>query len=272
MSSPEPSLPPDGSDDASADRFAALVTPEKVGDDRFRIDVSGMLRRHLFGGVVAAQSLHVASTTVEVGRQPHSAHAYFLRRGDPGRPIDFEVHRDTDGRGFSARRVAAIQDGAPIFTMVCSFQVPADSEEHLSPMPTAVPDPLEMDLLEHHAVEGYLEVRYLDRPSPKTGAGARTQLWVRANGALPDDPVLHDCLRFCASDMGTPWGVAPVPGRRLVSLDHAIWSYQRSRMDEWHLLELEPHAFSSGRGFYTGRMWHHDGDQVASMAQEVLLR
>jgi acyl-CoA thioesterase-2 len=256
----------------AGERLTEMVTPEVVGEQRFRIDVAGMLPRHLFGGLVAAQSLEAASTTVDPTRRPHSAHAYFLRRGDPQRPIEFEVHLDTDGRSFSARRVAAVQDGRPIFTMVCSFQVPEDTETVLSPMPDDVPGPLETDLLVDHSMEGYLEVRQNRSTGRPDGSMQGDQLWVRAIGPLADDPVLHDCLRFCASDMGTPWKPAPGERKALVSLDHALWFHERSRMDEWHYLDLEPHAFLSGRGFYTGRMWHHGGTQVASIAQENLVR
>jgi acyl-CoA thioesterase-2 len=139
-------------------------------------------------------------------------------------------------------------------------------------MPPEASAPLEMDLLEDHALEGYLEVRQFVGAAPADGGMRNDQLWVRALGPLPDDPVLHDCLRFCASDMGTPWNVVSGDGKALVSLDHAIWFHQRARMDEWHYLDLEPHAFMSGRGFYTGRMWHQGGAQVASIAQENLVR
>jgi acyl-CoA thioesterase-2 len=257
---------------SGGERLTEMVTPEPIGDQRFRVDVAGRLPRHLFGGLVAAQSLHVASTTVDPSRRSHSAHGYFLRRGDPQLPIEFEVHLDTDGRSFSARRVAALQSGRPIFTMVCSFQVPEDTEIVLSPMPADIPGPMEVGVLERHGMSGYLDVRRIPSTRRTGDSMQGDRLWLRAVGPLSDDAVLHDCLRFCASDMGTPWMPTPGDGRALVSLDHAMWFHEWSRMDEWHLLDLEPHAFLSGRGFYTGRMWHEGGAQVASIAQENLVR
>ena len=271
MSDPSSSFPWVGAV-PGGERLTEMVTPEPVGDQRFVVDVAGKLPRHLFGGLVAAQSLQVASTSVDPSRRVHSAHAYFLRRGDPQRPIEFEVHLDTDGRSFSARRVAAVQAGRPIFTMVCSFQVPEVTETALSPMPPDVPEPLEVDLWERHSMAGYLEVRRSPVTARAVGSMHGERLWIRAVGPLSDDAVLHDCLRFCASDMGTPWMPAPGDGKALVSLDHAMWFHEWSRMDEWHYVDLEPHAFLSGRGFYTGRMWHHGGAQVASIAQENLVR
>jgi acyl-CoA thioesterase-2 len=69
-----------------------------------------------------------AGLTVPDGRRPHSLHGYFLRPGLVNRPVILRVDRDRDGRSFSARHVAAIQDGEVIFSMLASFESgPADS-------------------------------------------------------------------------------------------------------------------------------------------------
>src|SRR5947209_2960969 len=60
--------------------------------------------QRVYGGQVLGQALVAASRTVE-NRLCHSLHAYFLRAGDPKRPILYEVDRSRDGRTFSARRV-----------------------------------------------------------------------------------------------------------------------------------------------------------------------
>src|SRR5882672_7481756 len=95
--------------------------------------------QRVFGGQVLGQALVAASRTVE-GRDCHSLHAYFLRAGDPKIPILYEVDRSRDGLSFSARRVAAIQHGEPIFTMSASFQMHEQGLEHQIPMPD-VPQP-----------------------------------------------------------------------------------------------------------------------------------
>ena len=84
------------------------------------------------------QALVAASRTVE-GRQVHSLHAYFLRRGDLYVPIIFEVDRSRDGGSFTSRRVVAIQHGQPILTMSASFQVSEPGLDHQAPMPEAPP-------------------------------------------------------------------------------------------------------------------------------------
>src|SRR3712207_7542689 len=50
------------------------------------------------------------------------------------------LFRSRDGRSFSARRVQASQHGAPILSMIASFQVPDEGLDHGEPMPQ-VPDP-----------------------------------------------------------------------------------------------------------------------------------
>ncbi len=48
--------------------------------------------------------------------------ATFLRPGDSAKPIVYDVEVLRDGQSFSARRVAAIQHGKPIFYMTASFR------------------------------------------------------------------------------------------------------------------------------------------------------
>ena len=203
-----------------------------------------------------------------------SVHAYFLRTGRPELPIEFELHRDTDGRSFSARRVVASQAGRPIFSMICSFHVPEQTPERLRPMPdppTAPPaggDHLTLDLdglfeLRRDLVEGD------DHQDPRVSGS----MWVRALGPLPDDAVVHDCLLLYASDHGTPWHVARPEGTDVgPSLDHSVWVHQRTWMDQWHHLRHEPTALADARGLYTGGMWRADGTHVATVAQENLIR
>jgi acyl-CoA thioesterase-2 len=81
---------------------------------------------HIVGGHVAAQALMAASRSVSE-RLPHSMHLYFLRRGDPRYPVDFEVTALHDGGTFSARRVTARQFGAVLLEDITSFSAPVES-------------------------------------------------------------------------------------------------------------------------------------------------
>lgn len=53
------------------------------------------------------------------------------------KPIVYDVEVLRDGNSFSARRVAAIQNGKPIFYMTASFQAPENGYEHQKAMPAA---------------------------------------------------------------------------------------------------------------------------------------
>jgi acyl-CoA thioesterase-2 len=271
---PSPPDEPALSATATAEHLRRLIAPEALGDDRFGIDTSGLVEGHLFGGLVAAQSIHAAYTTVAAPRRIQSLHAYFLRRGRPDLPLEFEVHRDTDGRAFSARRVAALQEGRPIFTTVCSFHVPEETAELLQPLPGEVGPPPSADEELTADLGGLFELRReVVEGDDHEDHRVSGSMWVRAVGPLPDDPVVHDCLLLYASDLGTPWHVAKPPGMWVgPSLDHSVWLHRRTRMDEWHHLRHDPMALADARGLYTGRMWRADGTHVATVAQENLLR
>ncbi|HEY6531372.1 MAG TPA: acyl-CoA thioesterase domain-containing protein [Acidimicrobiales bacterium] len=258
----------------AAERVRRLLAPEALGDDRFAIDTSAHLSGHLFGGLVAAQSLHAAYSTVELPRRIQSVHMYFLRAGHPELPIEFELHRDTDGRSFSARRVVANQEGQAIFSMICSFHGPEQVPQVLPALPTDVTDPPAPEEAVTVDIDGLVELRRdLVEGDDHPDARVSQSMWVRALGPLPDDVVVHDCLLLYASDLGSPWHLARPEGTNVgPSLDHSVWVHQRTRMDEWHHLRHDPVALADARGLYTGRIWRADGTHVATVAQENLVR
>src|SRR6202453_5433441 len=91
-----------------------VMTLERLELDLFRGESRDIGSPQVFGGQVLGQALMAAAATVE-GRDAHSLHAYFLRRGDFNSPIVYEVDRAGAGTHFSTRRVIAIQYGAQIF-------------------------------------------------------------------------------------------------------------------------------------------------------------
>jgi acyl-CoA thioesterase-2 len=247
----------------------------------------------VFGGQVLGQALVAASRTVE-GRQVHSLHAYFLRRGDLAVPIVFDVDRSRDGGSFSSRRVVAIQHGLPILTMSASFQEPEPGLDHQSAMPAApAPESLrdlaeiEAELLERmpNKVTGYFRnqrpfefraVRPMDYVT-REKCPPHKQVWFRVTGRLPDDQTLHRCLLTYVSDYHL-LATATMPHGlnflelQVASIDHAIWFHRDLRVDEWHLYEIESPSASGARGFSRGSIYARDGRLVASVAQEGLIR
>ena len=68
---------------------------------------------------------------------------------------------------------------------------------------------------------------------------------------------------------GIAWAT---PGLKAASLDHAMWWHRPVRVDEWLLYVQESPSASGGRGLSLGRIFTRDGELVASVAQEGMVR
>lgn len=129
--------------ESGAKKFTDIVKSGKIEEGLFRGQSEDLGLRQVFGGQVVGQALYAAKETVPEERLVHSFHSYFLRPGDSKKPIIYDVETLRDGNSFSARRVAAIQNGKPIFYMTASFQAPEAGFEHQKTMPSApAPDGL----------------------------------------------------------------------------------------------------------------------------------
>jgi acyl-CoA thioesterase-2 len=251
--------------------------------------------QRVFGGQVIGQALVAAARTVE-GRAAHSLHAYFMRPGDPAVPIIYQVERIRDGKSFATRRVVATQHGQAIFSMSASFQVAEAGFEHQIPMP-AVPPPEELPseddikalLLEsapepvrrYWQRERALELRPVDLKHyvSRQPLAPAQQVWIRVNGALPDDPDIHRSVLAYASDMTLLDTALFAHGRsvfdrdlQVASLDHALWFHRPFRFDDWLLYSEDSPSASGARGFSRGQLFTREGILIASVAQEGLTR
>ena len=127
---------------SSLNDLVDLLDLEPIEVNIFRGKSPDENRQRVFGGQVAGQALVAAARTVdETDRQVHSLHAYFLRPGDPGKPILYEVDRLRDGRSFTTRRVVAIQHGKVIFNLQASFHTVEPGPDHQIKVPSGIPDP-----------------------------------------------------------------------------------------------------------------------------------
>jgi acyl-CoA thioesterase II len=278
----------------AVDGLVALLDLERIEEDIFR-GVSPKSRwQRVFGGQVAGQALVAAGRTVPDDRRVHSLHSYFVRPGDPTIPIVYEVDRVRDGRSFSTRRVIAVQHGATIFSLSASFQLEQEGVEHQAPMPD-VPAPDTLPTIEnlygdspeaaafYKAMPRPIDLRYVDEPPWRQhAAGPRdglSRVWMKADGTLPDDPLLHVCVLTYASDMTlldsvlVRHGLAPgLDDISMASLDHAMWFERPFRADEWLLYSTRSPSASGGRGLATGRFYTRAGVQVCSVVQEGMIR
>ena len=286
------------------DDLCERLVLEPLDRDLFLAD-PGRGEGRLFGGLVAAQSVLAAMATLsrdprpaqpEPGEAPrpasllHSLHAYFLRPGRYGVPIRFVVDRIRDGRTFTTRRVVAHQSGEAIFNMAASFARPEEGMSHQRPMP-AVPSPdgLEewttlrlraLGLPEPDEFESPIEVRVIDPTEFETNAPreASREVWIRPRGTLPEDPDLHTATLVYATDrtllatVGRALGRIPGKDYMGASLDHSVWLHHPIRFDDWLLFASESPISHAARGLIFGSLYRRDGVQLASVAQEALIR
>ncbi|MCF6751239.1 MULTISPECIES: acyl-CoA thioesterase II [Stutzerimonas stutzeri group] len=278
------------------DTLVNLLTLERIEENLFRGASQDLGFPQLFGGQVLGQVISAASQTVDAARHVHSLHGYFLRPGDSHQPVVYDVDRVRDGGSFSTRRVSAIQKGQTIFTGIASFQADENGYEHQLAMPdVAGPDelPSEWDLL--HKLSPLVPERVMEklrRPKPIEIRPVTVQdpanpqpiepvrhLWFRADGTLPANPALHKYLLAYASDfsfIGTalqPHGVSSWSKFiQLASLDHAIWFHREVKIDDWLLYSIDSPWAGNARGFARGSIFNRQGQLVASVAQEGLIR
>ncbi|KPM23120.1 acyl-CoA thioesterase [Citromicrobium sp. RCC1885] len=301
MDSASPASPKEETAQELANGLVELLSLERSSDDRFvgQAQPGGVGR--VFGGQVIAQALQAAQATIADGKQAHSLHAYFLRGGEEGPPIDYATERDFDGRSFSNRRVVASQGGTPILNLTASFQRAEEGLSHqAAPMPD-VPGPEDLpsdDEVRAKALEAFGEkmsdaqraLMMRPRPIEMRSSGRQHWLnpeprephsfsWFRLVAPLPDDPAIHRAVIAYASDytlLGTavlPHGLSWMRGELIsASLDHAIWFHAHARADEWLLYETDSPWSGSGRGYNRGRIFTRDGVLVASVAQEGMIR
>ncbi len=292
---PSPPLPPVVSE------LIDLLSLERLEDNLFRGQSRDIGTKYVFGGQVLGQALSAAQATMEIPREAHSLHAYFLRAGDIEHPIIYDVDRTRDGGTFSVRRVTAIQHGKVIFFCAASFQTPEPGVEHQAVMPDVPkPDDLEPAPSVPPEVLATLPTkvqRWLDRTGPfefrHVGVDAARprdqlnppkrppvqQVWFRLSEPVGDAPELHRALLAYASDfqlLGTanfPHGISYYqPNVQMASLDHALWFHRPFRADEWLLYAIDSPSAQGARGLARGQIFDINGRLVASTAQEGLVR
>lgn len=264
--------------------------------DVFQADSLPQMNR-VYGGQVIAQALLAAASTLDEesnDRPPHSLHAYFLRGGDPHRPIDLHVNRTHDGRSFSSRQVNVQQDDRDILTLMASFQLRQDGVEHKSTMPD-VPGPDEL----HSAIEYFQAVRhpvgkflgktaafdvrhvqenlYVNASSEKRRC---QQLWMKPRAVVEDvSPIVSRVLLSYVIDQvmmepalrthGLSW---LTPGMALASLDHAMWFHRDFDINDWLLYDQESPSAQGARAMGNVKVYTRDGVLVAEAMQEAMVR
>ena len=247
-----------------------------------------------YGGDLVAQAAAAVMRSVGDDRVIHSMHSYFMRPADVDAEVRYEVERLRDGRGYSTRQVRAFQNGKAIYAGLASFHVPETGHEFAQPMPVGLPEPEQLpssaqDLhgIDTAASRYWAEGRSFDmRHVPGSlyfelhgGRQPHQAVWIKAFDDLGDDPALHrlalayvcdyTILESILREQGLAWGQE---GLVTASLDHALWFHRDGRMDNWVLYAQEVGSSQRSRGLATGRFYSREGDLLATVAQEGMVR
>ncbi|MFZ2175172.1 MAG: acyl-CoA thioesterase II [Rhodococcus sp. (in: high G+C Gram-positive bacteria)] len=271
-----------------------LLDLEKIGEDTYRGRHPAQVGSRTFGGQLISQSLIAAGRTVSGERAVHAVNGHFIRGGDVKEPIEYHVARHRDGRAFANRQVTAMQDGRELFVMLAAFQDWGKGLEHAVEVPD-VPFPDTLPPLGDHFV-GYedrlktfvdalkpIDMRYANDPSwIMKGTGERlnhNRVWMKSDGELPDDPLVHVSVMGYSSDTtvldsiitthGLSWGLDRIVA---ATVNHSIWFHRPFRFDEWTLYATESPVAAGSRGLATGRFFSLEGQLLATVVQEGLIR
>lgn len=268
------------------------LTFRKIDDTHVVSPPSRESHVRAYGGHVVAQALLAAGLTVDGDRRCNSLHGYFLRPGSTEEEMQLETEIVRDGRSFSVRETTITQNNKQIFRLLSSFHREETGPEHQAVMPE-VPAPESLPTFAERFAgrESHDDVgRWFDRlelfdlrfvgPTPldlNAGQG-RSQYWVRFTSPLPS-ALLHQVVTAYVCDMfvldpiflahHTSWTSNKVIG---ASLDHAMWFHRDFDATQWLLFDQESSVSTHSRGFARSQVWTRDGQLVASVAQEALIR
>ncbi|WP_433521823.1 acyl-CoA thioesterase [Nocardia pseudovaccinii] len=271
-----------------------LLDLEQVDEDVFVGQHPEKVWSRTFGGQLVSQAIMAAGRTVDGDRPLHAVNAHFVRGGDVKKPIEYQVDRHRDGRSLANRTVTATQDGQELFVMLAAFQDWGKGLEHAHAQPE-VPDPETLPRVEESfaGLEDKLEMfvkaphpidmRYTNDPAwILKGTGERlnhNRVWMRADGRLPDDPLIHVATLGYSSDTtvldsiitthGLSWGLDRIVA---ATINHSIWFHRPFRFDDWALYATESPVAAGSRGLATGRFFSRSGELLATTVQEGIIR
>ncbi|HAU68305.1 MAG: acyl-CoA thioesterase II [Arenicella sp.] len=259
---------------------------ERLDTDLYRGQSKDLKTGQVYGGQVLGQAIKAAQHSVDEDRHVHSAHAYFLLKGDVNAPIIYEVDRSLDGGSFSSRRVVAKQHGRQILVLSASFQKREDGLDFYTPIKPpvdALENAIKEDRLSVNSYQAdYLDIYYL--PDEEVSKSESFQFWVKSKTPIPDNTADHNSVLAYISDVGLlhstlkPHSLhAQVPSEQrkkliMASIDHAIWFHRPFRADEWFFVDCVAQSTGNGRGFSRGNLYTREGVLFASTSQEGLLR
>jgi acyl-CoA thioesterase II len=276
------------------EELLAVLNLNRIDDGTFVGSHPSKNPPRTFGGQMLAQSFVAASRSLSRAIPPAAVSAHFIAGGDPAKDLEFHVVRLRDERRFANRRVDVMQDGELLTTAMVSFVDGGRGLEHGIECPD-VPDPLSLakidDLLVGyertvpHFVEALrpIEWRYTNDPAwVMRNKGERldhNRVWLKADGPMPEDPVLHYAALVYSSDTtvldsiitthGLSWGYDRIFA---ATINHSVWFHRPFRFDEWVLYSTSSPVAADSRGLGSGHFFDRSGQIVATVVQEGIIK
>ncbi len=275
-----------------------ILRLEKLTDLHFRGNSETVGTATVFGGQVLAQSINAAYRTINKDRILHSLHSYFLEAGDLTKTIDYKVDIMRDGGSFTTRRVTASQGEKVIFILAASFQKVEIGYDYQTKIKTDIKQPEDLlswndillqfgDFLPKFLKHFLLVPRPIEfkptkmiNPAEKKDLQPFSDVWFRFKSSkknlslaekqqlltyASDYNILTTALNIHASK-------AHLGNTQMASLDHSMWFFRDFDIDDWFLFSIDVPNTHGARGFSRGNIFTRDGDLIASVTQEGLMR
>ncbi len=276
------------------DELMAVLDLHQKGDDVFVGTHPSKNPPRTFGGLMMAQSFVAAARTRSRDLPPNSLSAHFINGGDTDKDIEFHVVRLRDERRFANRRIEVTQDGTLLATVMISYLAGGRGLEH-NVEPPEVADPEALRSVKEQ-LRGYektvphfvnalqpIEWRYTNDPSwvmrEKGDQLEFNRVWVRADGTLPDDPVLHTATMLYCSDTtvldsiitthGLSWGFDRIFA---ATVNHSVWFHRQVDFNDWVLYSTSSPVATDSRGLGSGHFFDRSRRPVATVVQEGLVK
>lgn len=276
------------------EELLAILELDRVADDHFVGRHPSKNPVRTFGGQMMAQSFVAASRSLARAIPPSAMSVHFIAGGNPDKDLEFRVTRLRDERRFANRRVDVVQDGELLTTAMISYLAGGRGLEHGLAAPD-VPDPVSLPKI-GELLRGYeqtvpqfanalrpIEWRYTNDPAwvmrDKGERLTHNRVWLKTEGAMPDDPVLHGAALVYSSDTtvldsiitthGLSWGFDRIFA---VTMNHSVWFHRPVRFDEWVLYSTGSPVAAESRGLGTGHFFDRSGQLLATVVQEGVVK
>lgn len=279
---------------ADFDELLAVLHLDQLDDDTFTGSHPSKNPIRTFGGQMMAQAFVAAGRTLKHTIAPSALSVHFISGGDPEQDLEFHVVRLRDERRFANRRVDVMQNGQLLTTAMVAYLAGGKGLEH-GVQPPPLDDPLSVPPIDD-LLRGYEEIvphfanalrpiewRYTNDPAwimrDKGQTLDHNRVWMKAQGVMPDDPILHAAALVYSSDTtvldsiitthGLSWGHDRIFA---VSANHSVWFHRPVRFDDWVLYSTTSPVAADSRGLGTGHFFDRSGQPLATVVQEGIIK